>query len=181
MTTQRTSPRSTRALPLALMASLVAGAVAACTPADIISPPTAGAAQLQDFGSCEELLGYFQEHALEQVGPWGLGSASGWGGERGVAVESMDDMAGDDAGAAASDAGGGGDFSGTNNQVQGVEEPDLVQTDGEIIVTVSAGRLVVVDAASATRVGEVELPRPVSTRLRQGPVQGSEVAASLTG
>lgn len=31
------------------------------------------------------------------------------------------------------------------------------------------------------QVGEVELPRPVSTRLRQGPVQGSEVAASLTG
>ena len=31
------------------------------------------------------------------------------------------------------------------------------------------------------QVGEVDLPRPVSTRLRQGPLQGSEVAASLTG
>lgn len=31
------------------------------------------------------------------------------------------------------------------------------------------------------QVGGVELPRPVSTRLRQGPLHGTEVAASLTG
>lgn len=31
------------------------------------------------------------------------------------------------------------------------------------------------------QVSGLELPRPVSTRLRQGPLEGSEVAASLTG
>ncbi|WP_181010046.1 beta-propeller domain-containing protein [Ornithinimicrobium sufpigmenti] len=165
---QHTRSRRPLALPLALVAPLVAGvAVAACTPADLVAPPAAGAAvQLEDFGSCEELLDYFQQHALAQVGPWGLGSHYGWGGsgpwpvddamlDAGVAGEAGD--AGSEA-AAVSDAGAGGDYSGTNNQSEGVEEPDLVQTDGEIIVTVSAGRLVVVDAASATRVGAVELP-----------------------
>ena len=158
MTTQRISTRGTRALPLALLAPLIAG-VAACTPADIISPPAAGAAELQDFGSCEELLGYFQEHALDQVGPWGLGSGPGWGwGTAGSVMEgdAAVDMA---ASAAGGDTGAGGAFSGTNNQVEGVEEPDLVQTDGEMILTVSSGRLVVVDAASAEQIGEVRLPQ----------------------
>jgi hypothetical protein len=31
------------------------------------------------------------------------------------------------------------------------------------------------------QVGGLDLPRPVSTRLRQGPLAGSEVSASLSG
>ena len=37
------------------------------------------------------------------------------------------------------------DFSGTNVQVFGVDEPDIVKTDGERIVSLTEGRLVVVD------------------------------------
>ncbi|WP_130011340.1 beta-propeller domain-containing protein [Serinicoccus sediminis] len=136
------------ALPLAL---------GACTPADVVAPPRAGAAELTDFGSCEELLAYVKEHALERVGPWGFGGGAGWFG--------AEDMAASDAAAADSSAGGGkgaraegGDFSGTNNQEEGVEEPDVVQTDGDIIVTTRAGRLVVVDVSSQTQVGSLALP-----------------------
>lgn len=143
-----------RLLPLPLVAGL-----AACTPADLVAPPAAGAAELREFGSCDELLGYLQEHALERVGPWGLGDGGhgGW-------AESTDDAAmADSAEAADVDLASapqeGTDFSGTNNQEQGVEEPDVVQTDGRVIVTVSGGRLVVVDAERADRVGEVRLPR----------------------
>jgi len=147
----------------ALTASLLALplTLAACSPADLLAPPTAGAAELTDFGSCEELLDYFQEHALEQVGPWGFGM--------GAQMGAMEDMAGAAEGgdvsrdrAAASDSAGGGDgggdFSGTNNQEEGVEEPDIVQTDGEIIVTSVQGRMVVVDVASGQKVGAVALP-----------------------
>ncbi|KUG58378.1 hypothetical protein AVL62_10715 [Serinicoccus chungangensis] len=144
----------------ALAASLLALplALGACTPADVVAPPRAGAAELTDFGSCEELLDYVQEHALERVGPWGLGTGAGWFGP---------DLAREESGAADSSVGGGDgtgsavegqDFSGTNNQEQGVEEPDVVQTDGEILVTTRGGRLVVVDVATRTQVGSLRLP-----------------------
>lgn len=149
-----------RTVPLLLTAPLVAG-LAACTPADLVAPPAAAGAELTDFGSCEELLDYFQEHALEKVGPWGLGSGYGH------AVDARTDVAMDEAAAAADSSASGApapasqvgtDFSGTNNQEEGVEEPDIVQTDGEIIVVVRDGSLVVVDAASAEVVGRVRLP-----------------------
>lgn len=41
---------------------------------------------------------------------------------------------------------GAGDYSGTNNQVQGVEEGDLVKTDGQYIYMVSGQDLLVIDA-----------------------------------
>ncbi|WP_298752331.1 beta-propeller domain-containing protein [uncultured Serinicoccus sp.] len=152
------TPSSGRRTALAASLLAVPLALGACTPADVVAPPRAGAAELTDFGSCEELLDYVHEHALEAVGPWGLGTGSGWFGE---------DMAMEDSGAADSSVGGGDgagtavagrDFSGTNNQEQGVEEPDVVQTDGEILVTARGGRLVVVDVATRAEVGALRLP-----------------------
>ena len=46
--------------------------------------------------------------------------------------------------------GGHAGYSGTNTHEAGVDEPDLVKTDGRRIVTVSGGALRVVDAASRT-------------------------------
>ncbi|CAN5439266.1 beta-propeller domain-containing protein [soil metagenome] len=54
------------------------------------------------------------------------------------------------------DAGGDTPRSGTNNQEAGVDEPDLVKTDGRIAVAVARQRLQVVDLAGAA-------PRLVST------------------
>ncbi len=74
-----------------------------------------------------------------------------------------DDMAGDDMGGddmgdmgppmdIATDNGGGEagvEFSETNVQVTGVDEPDIVKTDGRRIITVSKGVLTVVDVTGA--------------------------------
>jgi uncharacterized secreted protein with C-terminal beta-propeller domain len=48
-------------------------------------------------------------------------------------------------------------YSGTNVHEQGVDEPDMVKTDGRRIVTVSGGVLRVVDAASRTVTGSLDL------------------------
>ncbi|ANS79938.1 hypothetical protein SGUI_2542 [Serinicoccus hydrothermalis] len=154
------TPSSGRRTTLLAPLLAVPLALAACSPADIVSPPAAGAAELTDFGSCEELLGYFQDHALEQVGPWGLGGARGW-----LATEDSADMAASDSAAGSAESAAspgspqeGTDFSGTNNQEEGVEEPDIIQTDGEIVVTSRNGELVVVDVASRATVGSLRLP-----------------------
>src|SRR5919206_170118 len=52
------------------------------------------------------------------------------------------------------------DFSGTNTHEVGVDEPDLVKTDGKRIVTVSGGVLRVVDAASWRLTGSLSLALP---------------------
>lgn len=54
------------------------------------------------------------------------------------------DIATDDGGGEA-----GVEFSGTNVQVTGVDEPDIVKTDGRRIITVSGGVLTVVDVSGA--------------------------------
>jgi hypothetical protein len=48
-------------------------------------------------------------------------------------------------------------YSGTNDYTAGVDEPDLVKTDGQRIVTVSGGVLEVIDAASRRVTGRLNL------------------------
>jgi len=42
-------------------------------------------------------------------------------------------------------SGGGTEYSGTNNQVEGVDEADLVKTDGEYIYSIMNGRVIITD------------------------------------
>ncbi|NLF31672.1 MAG: hypothetical protein GX591_12390 [Planctomycetes bacterium] len=51
--------------------------------------------------------------------------------------------------ALASDGLGAGDWSGTNNQVEGVDESELVKTDGQYIYYLDGQELVIVNAAAA--------------------------------
>ncbi|MCY1141277.1 beta-propeller domain-containing protein [Actinoplanes sp. Pm04-4] len=51
----------------------------------------------------------------------------------------------------------GGEFSGTNVQEVGIDEPDIVKTDGRRIVTVSGGVLRVVDTVTRTQTGRLDL------------------------
>ncbi|MCY4424186.1 MAG: beta-propeller domain-containing protein [Acidimicrobiaceae bacterium] len=134
-------------------------------------------AGLVRFDDCDTLLDYLHEEYSARVGPWGF-DRGGWFGpmpimepEIAMAADEMAEaaapaaMAVEDTGAAAptqSDAPSaaaapveGVDFSGTNVQEAGVDEADIVKTDGQRIFTLSAGRLVVVDAASRTRTGAV--------------------------
>ena len=124
-------------------------------------------AGLVRFDDCDTLLDYLHTEYSARVGPWGF-DGGGWFGPMPIMEGAMDEemamaemaMA-DDAGASAPTASAapapveGVDFSGTNVQEVGVDEADIVKTDGRRIFTLSAGRLVVVDAASRTRTGEV--------------------------
>ncbi len=126
-------------------------------PGDVVL--TAG---LVRFDDCDTLLDYLHTEHSARVGPWGF-DGGGWFGPMPIMEGGMDEemaMA-DDAEASAPDATAapapveGVDFSGTNVQEVGVDEADIVKTDGRRIFTLSAGRLVVIDAAGRTRTGEV--------------------------
>ena len=135
------------------------GTVVDLGPDDVVL--TAG---LVRFDNCDTLLGYLHEEYSARVGPWGF-DRGGWLGPMQVVEEDMA-MGSDDMAEAAAPAQGvttsaaaapveGVDFSGTNVQEVGVDEADIVKTDGRRIFTLSSGRLVVVDAASRSSVGSV--------------------------
>ena len=111
-------------------------------------------AGLVRFDDCGTLLDYLRAEYSARVGPWGFGGG-GWFGP--VAEEAMAAEAASDDSAAAPVAATapveGVDFSGTNVQEAGVDEADIVKTDGRRIFTLSAGRLVVVDAATRSAIG----------------------------
>lgn len=127
--------------------------VAGCTTAVPSATTTAlGAAQLQAFDSCSELLDYLRTHALEMVGPYGFGP--GW-------ATATEDAGGEADGVAVSAAeapAGAPDHSTTNNQEAGVDEADLVKTDGRVIVTGLTSGVHVVDAASGRLLSRIHLP-----------------------
>lgn len=116
------------------------------------------ASYLADFDDCAGLLTYYQANALALVGPYGIGGHHGWfatsGAEEDMAA-AADSVGGGEAGASAQSA---PEHSTTNVQEEGVDEPDIVKTDGRIIATALNGRVRVVDAATAQVVSEVRLP-----------------------
>jgi len=139
--------------------------VAGCT-ADSPAPPppvpptfAASALRLFAFDSCEQLTKDLREATKQAIGPWGLpGDLDMPAARTGGLPEGARDSA-DLSGAApnAAKAADAPEFSGTNVHEQGVDEPDMVKTDGKRIVTVSGGILRVVDAASRTETGKVSL------------------------
>ena len=133
--------------------------------------PDAAATELVPFEDCDELLQWYVDEALPEVGPYGLG---GWpmvlptaavAGE-GMAMERVQGATPDSASDTASDSGSdaGEDVAssdtGTNVQEVGVDEPDRAKTDGEVVVHVRRNTLVVTDVTGpeAREVGSLELP-----------------------
>ncbi|MFZ0014229.1 MAG: beta-propeller domain-containing protein, partial [Acidimicrobiia bacterium] len=142
--------RMSRALYLGIAVGLAVTSCAGAGPvasdpvrlpeATIPEPVAIQTSALVRFDECESFLDYVISHAVEIVGPYGLdaGPVWGWDAARAVTEEATaDDSAGGD---------GDGGFSGTNVQVEGVDEPDIVKTDGERIVVIAEGSLIVVDA-----------------------------------
>ena len=117
---------------LAALAIVMAAAVGGTTARS--APEASGKPRLTAFGSCGQLLGYAKAQAKRFVGPYGLG-APGPG-----IIETA-------AGARAAAPVQGVDFSGTNVQEEGVDEPDLVKTDGKTLFAVANGKLRAVDVA----------------------------------
>ena len=122
-------------------------------------PTPVAATGLPAFTGCEELRRWYVRTALPRVGPWGFETPYG-----GLRAE----LAFADAATSETKAVGGSD-TGTNVQEEGVDEPDLAKTDGEILVRIADRDLVVVDVSG-------ERKRALSrTRLPGGWHQGREL------
>ena len=135
-------------------------------------------AALQQFGDCSAFLDYVHTEGADRVGPYGFDGGGFFGPLDDVAVESATPAATDapaEAGTAqSSDAssstidrvateGGGGDgtYSTTNVQVDGVDEPDIMKTDGDRIIAIAGEMLHYIDIAddgvTGTKRGSVAL------------------------
>src|SRR5258707_13173357 len=121
-----------------------------------------GPVRLTSFHGCGEELVALREAAEASVGPYGLpglvSSANGAAYPAAVGgAPSAAAGAGDAAAPAAAAPAAAPAYSGTNDYVAGVDEPDLVKADGRRIVTVANGVLQVIDAASRTGTGRLDL------------------------
>ncbi|MBS3939426.1 MAG: beta-propeller domain-containing protein, partial [Actinobacteria bacterium] len=105
------------------------------------------AAALSGFDACDDYLAHVTAAALEVVTPWGIGGG-GWyrgGGEMAVEEAAGDDGAGGGDRAATGQPTSGTDFSGTNVQEVGVDEPDRVKSDGDTMYVVNESGLTILD------------------------------------
>src|SRR6266568_2743011 len=117
-----------------------------------------GPVRLTSFHGCGGELAALRKAAEASVGPYGLpGLTSSVNGTAYPAAATGAPQAAAEAGAAAAAPAAAPAYSGTNNYVAGVDEPDLVKTDGRRIVTIANGVLEVIDAASRTVTGRLEL------------------------
>jgi hypothetical protein len=131
--------------------ALLVGAVLVFTScvADGGGSPVVLDARLVSFTSCDDVLSYVKEHGLERVTAWGLpGQYWGFFARDGVAI-AEDAVAGAEAAPAAAPV-AGVDYSGTNLQTAGVDEPDIVKTDGERLLALAQGELFVLDVSTGT-------------------------------
>ncbi len=110
---------------------------------------------LRTAGSCDTLLAYFIEQALEQVGPWGLG---GHGPYELVDETTAAETASDDG---QSSVGGSAEPTSTNVQVEGVDEGDYVKADRDRLYVLTDNRLRVFSTAGDTvaELGSVDIGR----------------------
>ena len=129
------------------------------------------ASRLVPFDNCGTLTTYMRTKGLQVVSAYGLpANGGGYGG--GIAVDRATSAgAAESRNSAAAPAAGqtsdaksaplattGGDtFSTTNVQEAGIDEPDVVKTDGKRIYALSNGRLFVVDAARPRILGSIEV------------------------
>ena len=113
-------------------------------------------ADLRPATSCDALLKWYVDRAVQRVTPWG------WDVSR---VYTLEDAAvglpGDAVAGAAAPAPSAASASGTGTNVQesGVDEPDIVKTDGRLLVRVTeAGTLAVYDVTTAEPVQVGSMP-----------------------
>ena len=134
-------------------------------PGTTIPRPQGFAGRLEFFGDCPALLDYMKTEATERVTPWGLGD--------GRFYAEGDLAATDDAGAVEEAAPtapvAGEDYSGTNTQEAGVDEGDIVETDGRHVYVANTDGLRIVAVADAEVVAEPDLPEGSHQLLLDGP------------
>lgn len=97
---------------------------------------------LEAFSSCEQLVNTIQDQAITEIrwdNAWG-GFSGGFGANDFAMVESSAMSDGRSSDEASVSSGG---HSTTNNQVEGVDELDIMETDGEYIYTVAGDHLMI--------------------------------------
>ena len=136
------------------------------TPSAARLPVPTGTLSLAAFNSCDDALQGLRQAAEASVGVHGFPGAaptvvalsSAGGAIPAVPAPQAAAPAGaGDSGAFAREDGTTPAYSGTNDHEVGVDEPDLVKTDGHRIVTVTGGVLRVVDVATAKVTGELNI------------------------
>ncbi|MFC4590507.1 beta-propeller domain-containing protein [Sphaerisporangium corydalis] len=139
----------------AALVALAAGLVAtACTDGGGVAtvpkagePVTLGDIKLVSYSGCDDMLEALRGATARNVGPWGLGGDmiyTDLGSRRDAVAKSV--------GQTSEPA-----YSTTNVNEAGVDEPDLVKTDGKRIISYSRGVLRVVDVASKKVTGSLRL------------------------
>jgi hypothetical protein len=162
--------------------AIAIGGVASAAPvrpaaqqADLVTDSPSGQVKLVSFDSCDNALSGLRQAAWPYIGPYGFGGP-------GYALDATGDVAIAAPGTprAASGAeqqksipeqnnGQSSTHSNTNSHETGVDEPDIVKTDGKRLVSVLNGRLKVIDVASRKVTGTLELPEmSVSQMLVSG-------------
>jgi hypothetical protein len=164
---------SSRVIGVAVLAALAA-MFSGCSgdDAEPASPPERRltdidlASSLRRFDSCDAVRAWARDELAPRVGAYGF--PGGWGGRMGAVTEDLAMAGADDGRAAAREVAppspaaqsvpDAPSFSGTNVQVEGVDEPDVVKTDGTRIVSISNGRLHLTSAADARTSSSLTLP-----------------------
>ena len=149
------SGSATATTPAGTVPATVGGTVAG-SKAPTTDPGSVGlfASALVEFNSCDAFLGHVKAEALERVGPYGLPGA-GYAGPDiwddvvlEEAAAEMAESAADAAAAPSPEPQAGVDYSTTNVQEIGVDEPDVIKTDGNRILVLAQGILYHVDVSS---------------------------------
>ncbi len=139
-------------------------------------PRTAGfgRSRLTFFSDCPALLGYLQAESLERVTAWGLGGGYPYwrGGPMPLAAdgravsEVTEAPAAFDQAAPATTAAGG--FSTTNTQEVGVDEGDIVETNGTEVFVAGQDGVRIIDVASARVLDTIDVPQGTHQLLLDG-------------
>jgi uncharacterized secreted protein with C-terminal beta-propeller domain len=156
-------PTATTAI--AATAILVAISVSSSGPGktEETTPPTIpgihpAAQLLTPFASCDGLVADLRKHALAHLDRFGLiGRYSSGGGKAASGAYAPGAAVREDSSAASSAGSSGAGTSTTNVQEAGVDEPDIVKTDGNRVVTVTDGHLRVLDASRHQQTGSLDL------------------------
>ncbi|MDQ3990704.1 MAG: beta-propeller domain-containing protein [Actinomycetota bacterium] len=125
-----------------LMALVTMTLTASCIPGANLAGITASVVgRLRPFSGCDELLSYLKDHALEHVTAWGLpGTGGGMVAEEAATADGMRALPAPPATPS---------HSQTNVQTAGIDEPDIVKTDGARILALAQGRLFLVDVSGS--------------------------------
>ncbi len=140
------SHRMLSSLAFILIAAIIA---AGCT-GSTVTPTATG--EIKKFSSADEVRQYIEENTKLAAEAEGEYSTTGAGMERDVAVAVPKAAVGESANGQSTvlSLTGATDYSTTNVQVAGVDEPDFVKNDGRYIYVISGDTLTIVDAYPAS-------------------------------